>query len=1469
MSRINAIRMINVNYNNDTIRIDDEIFQLGSRSTLFSLKNGGGKSVFVQMVTSLFVHNSRQNTTERPFSSYFNTNRPTFILVEWELDGKAGYVLTGMMVRKNQAPKEDGEKEELEMIRFISEYKNQNEFDIQNIPIVECSGKEKKLKGFSVCRQLFEQRKQDMPRQFDYFEMSNRTRSRAYFERLSEYQIYYKEWESIIKKVNIKESGLSELFKEAKDEKGLTEKWFLPAVEDYLNKENNRMKEFGKLVKQYIEQYKKNKSSYQIRETIVTFQKETDILVEKVHLLKKNIEDREAFENRIANVAAVITELLEEGRYEENQINEQIETLVKAMNKVKYEEKSFEIYEMKDKREGILFEMERVSRELDRNKKELDESRHRSSVCQCARLFETYRNRSRELQRYENELEIARKKDEDLAPERDNLGYNLRCFYEKETIEQGKASKEIEKRLQEIEEEKERLAGILAQQTKLLAALENRRGGENAMIKQYDDSEKEFNERYGTSYRRNIVGYYEEGFLEEALEVCKKQMQEQSKTLTAAKTKQVELEEKSHSLDRTMDDLRENKGKLEQNYNRQQEVSEEFEAQLKERASMLQYISLEAKEIFQTDVILEHFTAKINELEQVKRVQEQEMDSCEKEYSHLKSGKILELPKELENVFEKEGIFPVTGMNWMKNNGKTVEENQKLVEDNPFLPYSVIMTRGELGKLKDKNLEIFTTSPVPIIERDKIETPSELKRTGGGILSSEKIHFYVLFNKHLLDEAELVKILKEKEEHLNNLKGRIERRREEISFYRDKQNTVKYQTITEEKYKNCNRKVGQFQEMLEKCNVDIAKCREAKDNSAKRIKELESEAKEINQMMMQSDRMKVDLEALLAKYKAYLQHRKDLVKLENEIGVLKEDSESVRLKQEKLNGDWREVEQNKMEAGRKQEILQEKLNLYQNFKTGTLLEKDIEDIEAKYIAISQNFGREQLRLEEEVTSADKRFQEAEKELLKVSSKNNVEESEYKELRYDSYLMEEIDRVIDKLEDKKSILNTTYNDLDKKTAVLDNSIENEMRNLERLTGERELLPRNEIVERNFQGDIIKMEREKKESLSMLKSIQDKINYLQENDAVLKDFDFQPKEKIVFEENLKDFNKQEWNEFRGRLLRDYRANNDKYTRLQQDVNDEINQLLMKEKFLDEFFHKPLERLYDLRLQPVLLLEQHGIITGSFQALTEKLDVDIALIEKEKTYLMELLFDYLKEVHDSLQKIDRNSRIHVRGRDLKMLAVKVPIWEEQEPVYRVKLDDFLNQLTRVCVELLEENKNIEEMIGNQITTRYLYDYVVGTSNVQIKLYKIEEQKEYPITWEQVAKNSGGEGFLSAFVILSSLLSFMRRDSTDLFMEREEGKVLIMDNPFAQTNASHLLKPIMDLARKNNTQLICLSGLGGESIYNRFDNIYALVLNPSNIKNGKEYLKSRQIKGEEEVKVLVPARVEVEDAEQLELLF
>ena len=230
MSKVNAVRFINLNYNNNAIRISDETFQMGGRSTLLSLRNGGGKSVLVQMMTAPFVHKQYRKTKDRPFESYFTSSKPTFIMVEWKLDGGAGYVLTGMMVRKSQIMEEQS-SEPLEIV----------------------------LKNYGFCRQLFEGYKKDRSKKFYYYDMNNYAQSRQYFDKLAEYQIYYKEWETIIRKVNLKESGLSELFSDCKNEKELIEKWFLDSIESKLNREKDRMKEFQSIVEKYIISYKDNK----------------------------------------------------------------------------------------------------------------------------------------------------------------------------------------------------------------------------------------------------------------------------------------------------------------------------------------------------------------------------------------------------------------------------------------------------------------------------------------------------------------------------------------------------------------------------------------------------------------------------------------------------------------------------------------------------------------------------------------------------------------------------------------------------------------------------------------------------------------------------------------------------------------------------------------------------------------------------------------------------------------------------------------------------------------------------------------------------------------------------------------------------------------------------------------------------------------------------------------------------------
>ena len=267
-------------------------------------------------------------------------------------------------------------------------------------------------------------------------------------------------------------------------------------------------------------------------------------------------------------------------------------------------------------------------------------------------------------------------------------------------------------------------------------------------------------------------------------------------------------------------------------------------------------------------------------------------------------------------------------------------------------------------------------------------------------------------------------------------------------------------------------------------------------------------------------------------------------------------------------------------------------------------------------------------------------------------------------------------------------------------------------------------------------------------------------------------------------------------------------------------------MQEAFQDASYKTPLENMLKICDDADKVLQQLNVTIASYDSLMKQLEVDISMVESEKKNLTELLQDYIQNIHKNLARIGSNSTIKIREKSLKMLKITLPVWEDNEKLYNLRLSDFVDEITEEGIRLFENNETAQEYIGRKVTSKNLYDTVVGIGNVQIQLYKIEEQRERQISWNQVARNSGGEGFLSAFVILSSLLDYMRKDDSDIFMDMHEGKVLLMDNPFAQTNAEHLLKALMNLAEKTNTQLICLTGLGGESIYNRFDNIYVLNL-------------------------------------------
>lgn len=1486
MSKINAVRLINLNYNNNAIRISDETFHLNGESTLLSLRNGGGKSVLVQMIMAPFVHKRYRDAKDRPFESYFTTAKPTFILVEWVLDQGAGYVLTGMMVRKSQDITE-GSGENLEIVNIISEYKTRCMQDIHNLPVVEKTKKEVRLKGFGACCQLFETYKKDSSMKFSCYDMSNAAQSKQYFERLKEYQINYKEWETIIKKVNLKESGLSDLFADCRDEKGLVEKWFLDAVESKLNKEKNRMREFQNIIQKYVGQYKDNKSKIERRDTIRQFGEQALRIEESVGNYQKAEDVQKNYENQIASFIAELKKLDESIGKEIEDLQAQIEEMQRQIFHVEYEQVSGDIHRLKKEARNAESNRDMIDMERDSLQREFDKITRKLHIFAAAKQAGQVRMRQEEWQEIQQKLEVSKRKQEELEPERNYLGYTLKCYYENELkkTQQKEADNESEqkKSTEQITSGTQKLSDIQEQMSKLHENI----GILQGLIQNFSEKEDTFNRYYQENFVRNILGEYEAGMLDIRRETYEKQFEQLNRSRIQYRRDLENCMERERSTKRAIEDGKKDLSELANSGMLSQQKLSGYEAQLKERKNILRYLDMPEQDLFEQGKILTACCRKLEELGTERRHLEQEEDVLQKEYVKLTQGKVLELTPEFEEMLKTLGLNYVYGMEWLQRNKRAATDNRELVKAHPFLPYALILSDSDLKKLAAHAGDVYTSSPVPIVRREQLEKAETVGVSP--IISFADVSFYLLFNENLLDEEMLARLVAEKENQIRKKRQAISVKTEEYNDYFSRQETVRKQDVTRENYDALKQKIediGQQMQLLEKRIGDLG---DQLNDIGTRMEELRNHIAKAQEQTKFYERRREEFDIFCTAYNQYLENNGKLNKCRKTMQKL-EDSKKltegiVQKQQERLST----LEK---EAYQIQNVLREQQGEYQIYARyekeayeaalkkgasgnadgsenvpGQLSLDQVILAKTRYQAITQQMSGERQELEERLIRVKEHYDQELEELEHLEQKFQLQKTDYQDIFYDRKEESHQEVLQEDYRRKINVKQQQWHEENKKVSILLHDLKNRMADMQKRFQKEEPLRETEILHTDFDAELNQLRFRQNETRQQVELREKKQQSYQQNLTGLAEYeDLEMKAEVTWEDDFSEMGVKQLRDFQGMLKRDYRQSESQTKDEKARLERLLNQISRMDAFQEDFFRKPLETLQELVDDASLVKKQLSTITQSYENLMQKLEVDISMVEKEKARIVELLEEYVREVHENLGKIDHNSTITIRDRAIKMLRIKLPDWQENENLYQIRLQDFMDEITKKGIELFEKNENAPEYFGTKVTTKNLYDSVIGIGNVQIGLYKIEEYREYPITWADVAKNSGGEGFLSAFVILSSLLYYMRKDDSDIFADRNEGKVLVMDNPFAQTNAAHLLKPLMDMAKKTNTQLICLSGLGGESIYNRFDNIYVLNLIAASLRNGMQYLKSEHLRGGEQ-ETIVASQVEV--FEQQELIF
>ena len=1537
MSKINAVRFINLNYNNNAMKINDECMQFSGKSTLLSLRNGGGKTVLVQMMTAPFVHRGKQKTKDRPFESYFTTAKPSFILVEWLLDGGAGYVLTGLMVRKNQEISEE-KTDALEMMAIISEYKEPCMQDIHHLPVVEQNEKTMKLKSYNSCRKLFEDYKKDKKISFFCYDMSSPAQSRQYFYKLMEYQINYKEWETIIRKVNVKESGLSELFSDCRTEKELVEKWFLEAVESKLNKEENKVKNFQEILEKYAGKYKNIKEQLKRRDAIQKFKEAAEeIQINAEDFLVKEGEKAEQ-EKVIAAFIARLNVLYEEAEIERERQEEGRKKLQEELEFLKYEQLSCEFHEKNREKRNHASNREMIDLEKESLLRKQEKIQKKVHVFLCAKQQEMVNEDKQEWEIRKEKAAISRAKEENLEPERNRIGGQLSGYYEYRLSDNKEKQEAIKKQKLQIRKDISQQKDILNEYREKTKKITESKGSFRSLVRGYDNIEIKYNSNYKENLSRNILGVYEAGMLDIKQEMYDKEQKKSIQENKEQKEKSENTTEEIHRTERAIEEKREKYFQKDSDIKQAEKEKKGYEQELEERKDILKYLELPEEKLFAREEILHKAKIKMQELSSRRRTLEKKEDALQKEYKLLVSGRVMELPDNLKEEFEKLDVPVVYGMEWLKKNGFTEKKNKEIVSQNPFLPYALILTRQELKKLSERNGETYTSFPIPIIERENLES-IKLDRTQS-FVKMQDIHFYILFNENLLDEEKMEIMIEQKQKDIADIRETMQICKNEYEDYFHRFDVIKRQAVTKENWDKIQKKLQKLEKEKEDIFQNIQQARDTKQILKKNFEILQKTLRELEKKIESQAARQRAFKELRTAYAEYEENNKKLQEYEREEERLENRQHLTEEKIGQLEENYRELSGQENNLFREEESIQDSCQKFaaykeinrkenisklsdtesisgvdntsvkkdiseinqnlnttlnvkdvpnvkdvsgiENFNGNTILgvdftlrtdnnsgvkiipsEEEVLKLEARYEAVTADISQELKELELEEEKALTRYHKSFGELRELCQKYNLKNSEWQNIIYDKreqlYQEAELEDYDKKIERKANLLNEE----DKKIGILNSQLEGILKQIVSECGKGNPLEEEKISQKDLESAKNQTKYQLSELERKIAFSEKAIQKYRENLTALSEYNnFSADEEIHFEQDFKKMSEKELRDFKGMLIRDYNDIIRCVQKCRETLAQTLNKIARQEAFQDASYKTPLENMLKVCDDAAKVLRQLNITLESYDSLMKQLEVDISLVETEKKNVTELLEDYVQNIHKNLEKIGRNSTIKIREKSIKMLKVILPVWEDNEKLYSLRLSNLVDEITEEGIRLFENNENAQEYIGRKVTSKNLYDTVVGTGNVQIQLYKIEEQREQQISWNQVAKNSGGEGFLSAFVILSSLLDYMRKDDSDIFMDKNEGKVLLMDNPFAQTNAEHLLKPLINLADKTNTQLICLTGLGGESIYNRFDNIYVLNLIEAHLRNGIQYLRPEHKKGEKvKVETILPTHIEVEE--------
>lgn len=1403
MPKLSRTRIINLNYNDGKRTIYNEIFDYGQgKNTLFSMDNGIGKTVLIQFFMQPFIRNKRE-LSSRKFEDYFTAGSPTYILHEIILEN-GEKLLIGMAVKKENS---DDEKNKLRILTFINKYSKPNDFDIINIPfvqgkrIIKFSEAEEAVKNYSRGRLNFK-----------YFNFNDSSKKRDYFNELRLYKIDYKEWEEIIRTINNDESGLSNLYDKHKTSEALIKNVMIPLIESKINGEKNAEEAIKNNLAKYIETYKESKEDFYEAALLKNFKEEMAPVFEFLNegILKEK--DREEYFKKLSFISLNSEEIINEKIKEKLQMEDLNIDLKNELTKVYYEKNSLIYYELKDKENKYaenISELNQQYEEKDRACKNLIKEKY---IQECAEIYEDLISDEEELSKVQERILNQTREDSEIAQNIKNYKFTLNKLYK----DRSEVLKDKEKNYIEIQEEIENNIKINQDKkdkisTEILDGI-HQQEKLNFLINDYYKKEKEYIRKYENfNIRRNpILNEFNKKELDEYGEKLNKNLNYNSQLINSLNIEKEDitnrikdLKERGKENRKSMEDIR----LLLADKKRDLSI---FIKETEEINKILIIKSLPVNAALYKEKLKGKIAAENISYQQKKASEEDKLREINDRIFRYETG-LIELQKEVLESFENKGISFEYGLNFIKNYNGNLEEKEKLIKSNPFFPYGILLSSKDIQLLKNENLDVFTSIPIPIINKNQLGYKLNIEKSCD-VIKIENQDFLVSFNNLLINEEERKKLIYE----LNTKKQKITESIREIqeSIQRNLEYSIK---INEYPYKgdegesihseisDLENKVNSINELLSQIDSDILSGNE----------KIEIISRQINKTSQEISGLKINIEdfnKLIKEEENFKRNNLDLNKTKGEISKLKSDEKLINKEYMDLQEVLRDLKADYAELKKDIKTVMDKCDYYKNSETGILLQGDIKNIENKLEACEESLNDDIRKDRKQEKKLIESINKKKDRLLRKAKEGSIS-SEYKDISFKSDKLEEIR---DKIENINKDMGSLKNSLIKcreDIAVIRERIKRAVQDINEL-GFENAASKDDIKNSDFKERERKIKNDINQNKDIVKEFEDYINKLRNIRQKLTYFNLLP-DKILnctINFNFKDLREAE--KSIDELTEKYKELKNQVYALEKNISKCISCLYEKYRDKNRFIK---ERLFDY-LNKERKIASHSDIESLLEVTERKIasiELQLSSLKSEEEIVINEIVRYANQILSELKTIDRKSSIKHLDKTQKLLEINIP--EDTEE------DSLISYIKEKIAFYGEYKGDYSSMLSDDIGSSELLSKLIGNiSRIKIYIKKIEKTGLVKKSWsDALSQNSGGERFVTMFILLSSLMSYMRRRETDID-NREESKILIMDNPFAKTNAEHLLEPMFKIAEKYNIQLVCFSGIGGSAVYSKFDKIY-----------------------------------------------